>query len=129
MLRGRRRRALAGSSFKSGEIGALRIALTHSIDLSLLIPLLDQIKRLVQPAGIQISARRGREVGEYLKKGEAELGIAAEIDEDWDRLDTWPLFTEDFSSSSRATAGRQIRLRGSATERCCRGTIANTPTG
>ena len=31
-----------------------------------------------------------------LKKGEAELGIAAEIDEEWDRLDTWPLFTEDF---------------------------------
>src|SRR5262249_18348917 len=37
-------RSLA-SSFKSGEIGALRIALTHSIDLSLLIPFLDQIKR------------------------------------------------------------------------------------
>ena len=31
-----------------------------------------------------------------LKKGEAELGIASEIDEDWDRLDTWPLFTESF---------------------------------
>ena len=38
-------RSLA-SSFKSGEIGALRIALTHSVDLSLLIPHLDQIKRL-----------------------------------------------------------------------------------
>ena len=34
------------SSFKSGEVGALRIALTHSVDLSLLIPHLDQIKRL-----------------------------------------------------------------------------------
>src|SRR6266705_1361305 len=34
------------SSFKSGEVGALRIALTHSVDLSLLIPYLDQIKRL-----------------------------------------------------------------------------------
>ena len=37
-----------------------------------------------------------REVEEFLKKGDAELGIAAEIDEEWDRLDTWPLFTEDF---------------------------------
>jgi DNA-binding transcriptional LysR family regulator len=34
------------SSFKSGEVGALRIALTHSVDLSLLIPHLDQIKRM-----------------------------------------------------------------------------------
>src|ERR671931_2857643 len=33
------------SSFKSGEVGALRIALTHSVDLSLLIPFLNQIKR------------------------------------------------------------------------------------
>src|SRR6266576_5498736 len=32
-------RALA-SSFKGGEVGALRIALTHSVDLSLLIPFL-----------------------------------------------------------------------------------------
>jgi hypothetical protein len=31
-----------------------------------------------------------------LKKGDAELGIAAELGQDWDRLDTWPLFTEDF---------------------------------
>src|SRR5205085_1303897 len=31
-----------------------------------------------------------------IKQLEAELGIAAEIDEDWERLDTWPLFTEDF---------------------------------
>src|SRR6202166_5041689 len=35
-------RSLA-SSFKSGEIGALRIALTHSVDLSVLIPFLNQI--------------------------------------------------------------------------------------
>src|ERR1041385_1852071 len=37
-------RSLA-SSFKSGEIGALRIALTHSVDLSLLIPFLNEVKR------------------------------------------------------------------------------------
>src|SRR6266852_2269234 len=35
---------LLASSFKSGEIGALRIALTHSIDLSLLIPHLEEVK-------------------------------------------------------------------------------------
>ena len=36
---------MLAASFKGGEVGALRIALTHSIDLSLLIPHLDQIKR------------------------------------------------------------------------------------
>lgn len=84
------------SSFKSGEVGALRIALTHSVDLSLLIPHLDQIKRLFNRLEFRFLRGNSREVGEFLKKGEAELGIAAEIDEQWERLDTWPLFTEDF---------------------------------
>ena len=84
------------SSFKGGEVGALRIALTHSIDLSLLIPHLDQIKRQFNRLEFRFLRGNASEVGEYLKKGEAELGIAAEIGEDWDRLDTWPLFTENF---------------------------------
>ncbi|BAM90427.1 putative transcriptional regulatory protein, LysR family [Bradyrhizobium oligotrophicum S58] len=88
-------RSLA-SSFKSGEVGALRIALTHSIDLALLIPHLEQIKRQFNQLEFRFLRGNSREVAEYLKKGEAELGIAAEIDESWDRLDVWPLFTEDF---------------------------------
>src|SRR5215813_2769780 len=88
-------RSLA-SSFRSGEIGALRIALAHSIDLALLIPHLDQIKRQFNRLEFRFLRGSGREVGELLKKGEAELGIAAEIDEAWKRLDVWPLFTEDF---------------------------------
>ena len=88
-------RSLA-SSFKSGEIGALRIALTHSIDLALLIPHLNQIKRQFNRLEFRFLRGSSREVAECLKKGEAELGIAAEIDEAWERLDVWPLFTEDF---------------------------------
>ena len=84
------------SSFRSGEVGALRIALTHSVDLALLIPHLDQIKRLFNRLEFRFLRGNSREVGEFLKKGEAELGIAAEISEEWERLDTWPLFTEGF---------------------------------
>jgi DNA-binding transcriptional LysR family regulator len=88
-------RSLA-SSFRSGEIGALRIALTHSVDLSLLIPFLSEIRRKFNRLEFRFLRGTSREIGELLKKGEAELGIAAEIDEAWERLDTWPLFTEDF---------------------------------
>jgi DNA-binding transcriptional LysR family regulator len=88
-------RSLA-SSFKSGEIGALRVALTHSIDLSLLIPFLDQIKRQFNRLEFRFLRGNSREVGEMLKNGEAELGIAAGLDPNWERLDTWPLFTENF---------------------------------
>jgi DNA-binding transcriptional LysR family regulator len=88
-------RALA-SSFKGGEVGALRIALTHAVDLSLLIPHLDQIRRQFNRLEFRFLRGNSSEVAEFLKKGEAELGIAAELGEDWDRLDTWPLFTESF---------------------------------
>jgi DNA-binding transcriptional LysR family regulator len=88
-------RSLA-SSFRSGEIGALRIALTHSIDLALLIPHLDQIRRQFNRLEFRFLRGTSREIADHLKKGEAELGIAAEIDEAWERLDVWPLFTEDF---------------------------------
>jgi DNA-binding transcriptional LysR family regulator len=98
-------RSLA-SSFKSGEVGALRIALTHSVDLSLLIPFLNQVKRQFNRLEFKFLRGNSREVAQMLKKGEAELGIAAEIDEDWDRLDTWPLFTEDF----RLIVSKQNRL-------------------
>jgi DNA-binding transcriptional LysR family regulator len=86
---------LLASSFKSGEIGALRIALTHSIDLAMLIPHLDQIKRQFNRLEFRFLRGSSQEVGDYLRKGEAELGIAAELGSDWDRLDTWPLFTEN----------------------------------
>jgi DNA-binding transcriptional LysR family regulator len=88
-------RSLA-SAFKSGEVGALRIALTDSIDLSLLIPFLNRIKRQFNRLEFRFLRGSSGEVTEFLKKGEAELGIAAELDEEWERLDTWPLFTEDF---------------------------------
>jgi DNA-binding transcriptional LysR family regulator len=98
-------RSLA-SSFKSGEIGALRIALTHSIDLSLLIPFLDQIKRQFNRLEFRFLRGSSQEVAEILKKGDAELGIAAELDQTWERLDAWPLFTEDF----RFVLSRRHRL-------------------
>jgi DNA-binding transcriptional LysR family regulator len=100
-------RSLA-SSFKSGEIGALRIALTHSVDLSLLIPFLNEVRRQFNRLEFKFLRGNSREVGEMLKKGDAELGIAAELDQEWERLDAWPLFTEDF----RLVVNRQHRLAG-----------------
>jgi DNA-binding transcriptional LysR family regulator len=101
-------RSLA-SSFRSGDIGALRIALSHTIDISILIPFLEELKRSFR--GLEFKFMRGTaaEVAEYLKKGEAELAIAAGFDEEWERLDSWVLFTEDFQlviSASNALARR-----------------------
>lgn len=88
-------RSLA-SSFKGGKIGTLRIAIADAVDIALLIPHLDQLKRMFSTLEFKLLRGNSKEIGEYLKKGEAELGIAVEVDRDWDRLDSWPLFTESF---------------------------------
>ncbi len=88
-------RSLA-TSFKSGKVGTLRIAIADAVDLALLIPHLEQLKRLFNALEFKLLRGNSKQIGEYLKKGEAELGIAVEMDNDWDRLDGWPLFTESF---------------------------------
>ena len=88
-------RSLA-TSFKGGKVGTLRIAIADAVDIALLIPHLNQLKRMFNTLEFKLLRGNSRDIGEYLKKGEAELGIAVEIDRDWDRLDSWPLFTERF---------------------------------
>jgi DNA-binding transcriptional LysR family regulator len=48
--------------------------------------------------GLELKLYRGdiAEVLAYLKRGDAELGLAADLGDEWERLDSWPLFTEDF---------------------------------
>jgi DNA-binding transcriptional LysR family regulator len=97
------------SAIKGGKAGALRLAISCSIDASLLVPHLIELSRRFP--GLEFKFKRGtpEELAEFLKKGDAELGIAALAGETWERLDNWPLFTEDFDlvvSASHPLAGR-----------------------
>jgi len=88
-------RSLA-SAIKSGEIGTLRLALSRTIELVPLLCHFEELARLF--AGLDMKLLRGTvpDVVEHLKRGDAELAVAGEIGEEWERLDKWPLFTERF---------------------------------
>ena len=88
-------RSLA-SAIKGGEIGALRLALSRTVGLDLLTRYFCELTRLF--AGLEMKLLRGTatDMVELLKKGDAELAIAGTIEETWERLDKWPLFTEPF---------------------------------
>src|SRR6266581_484629 len=88
-------RSLA-SAIKGGEVGSLRLALSRTISLDLLTRYFSELSRLF--AGLEMKLLRGtaEDLVELLKKGDAELAIAGTIDESWERLDKWPLFTERF---------------------------------
>ena len=84
------------SAIKKGEVGSLRLALSLAIDPSLVTPHVVELGKLFEGLELKLLRGTGAEVLEYLKQGEVELGIASRIGEEWERLDSWPLFTEDF---------------------------------
>jgi DNA-binding transcriptional LysR family regulator len=101
-------RSLA-TAIKKGEVGSLRLALSRTIDPSLVTPHVVELGKLFDGLELKLLRGTGSEVLEYLKQGEVELGIAAKIGDEWERLDNWPLFTEGFQlivNSMHALAAR-----------------------
>jgi len=81
-------------SLKSNEIAPLSIVVSQTINLTLLMPQLNQLSRAYP--GIQLKLKRGDgdEVNRLLRDGGAELAVAGPLAELWDRLDAWPIFEE-----------------------------------
>jgi DNA-binding transcriptional LysR family regulator len=88
-------RALA-EQINDGEVGALKLAVSSSIELGLILSQVNELRRNFD--GIELKILRGTaaQLVEYMKSGEVELAIASSIGEAWDRLDTWKLFDESF---------------------------------
>jgi DNA-binding transcriptional LysR family regulator len=103
-------RSLA-SAIKSGEVGTLRLGLSQTINVEVLIPYLRELNRLFNRFELKLLRGTAGEIVELLKRGEAELAIAADIDQDWERLDRWPLFSEEFGlmfSAKHRLASRSV---------------------
>lgn len=88
-------RSLA-AAIKKGEVGSLRLALSSTIDPGLVTSHVVELGKVFNSLDLKLLRGSASEVLDYLKQGEAELAIAGAFDEEWDRLDQWPLFTENF---------------------------------
>ena len=88
-------RALA-AMINDGEVGSLKIAVSSSIELGLILNEVNELRRSFSEIELKILRGTGPQLVEYLKTGDAELAVAASIGEAWDRLDTWKLFDEPF---------------------------------
>jgi DNA-binding transcriptional LysR family regulator len=101
-------RSLA-STIRSGELGALRLAISRTIAPNLSTAHLLELKRLFQRLEVKLLRGTASEVLQFLKKGEADLAIGSDMPEEWDRIDRWPLFTENLDlilSCNHPLAGR-----------------------
>ena len=88
-------RALA-SMVNDGEVGALKLAVSSSIELGLILPHVSELRKSFSEIELKILRGTGPQIVEYLKSGDAELAVGTSIGETWDRLDSWKLFDESF---------------------------------
>lgn len=83
--------------YQSMESAPLRVGLSKTVPLALIIPSLAELARALPGLELHLYRADADGILEALKAGEIELGIAAQIsDADWDRLDCWHLFEEGF---------------------------------
>ena len=108
-------------SMKKGEVASLRVALSHTFDINLLMPHLNEVRRRFDRLDCRLLRGTAAEVVGLLKNGEAEIGLASDLGEDWDRLDRWPLFTENFillvNAQHRLAQRRSVELKELREER------------
>jgi DNA-binding transcriptional LysR family regulator len=88
-------KALA-AKVKAGAIATLAIGVSLTLDVEILLAALTELQRAF--AGLQLVIRRGggKDVAEWLKNGDIELAFGGPLGETWDRLDSWPMFSESF---------------------------------
>lgn len=82
------------ASMRNDEVVPLSLALSHTIGLKPLEPMLQGLSRIFP--GLQLKLHRGSrsEVADYLKSGTVELAIAGPLGEVWPRLHAFPLFDQ-----------------------------------
>jgi DNA-binding transcriptional LysR family regulator len=88
-------RSLA-DAIKKRAVGSLTIIFSRTVDLEIAAAPLASLQ--AQFGRLQLRLLRGArdEITEALKEGEADLAVAAGLEDAWERLDRWPLFVEPF---------------------------------
>jgi DNA-binding transcriptional LysR family regulator len=113
-------RALA-ATINEGKVGALKLAVSSSIDLRLILPHISELRKNFSEVELKIQRGTGPQILEFLKSGDAELAVGTSIGEAWERLDSWKLFHESFdmvfSRSHRLSNEAAIELEDLKPER------------
>ena len=113
-------RALA-VQVNDGEIGTLKLAISSSIELGLILPHVNALRDHLPDLELRVLRGTGPQLVELLKSGAAELAVAAALAPSWDRLDSWKLYEEPFdlvfSRSHRLANKDQVEVGDLITER------------
>ncbi len=103
-------------SYSQGNMASLRIALSQTIDFDLVAGAIGELEQAF--SDLQLSCHRAAadDVVECLRSGEVEIALAGPIETTWDRLDSWPLFSEDLHVTLRNDHPAAVRSSIDPTE-------------
>jgi DNA-binding transcriptional LysR family regulator len=111
---------LARAYHKEGQ-ATLRIALSRAFDIEPLSPLLVELERAFPRIEINLFRGSPREITDRLRNGEAEIAIAGELTEDWERIESRKLYEQNFGllihKSHRLASEQLVEIRQLAEER------------
>ena len=84
------------TKIKQGEKPTLSLAVARTLEADLFLGALAEMQRSFP--GLQLKLRRGsgHEISEMLKNGEVDLALGGPMNETWERLEAWPMFSETF---------------------------------
>jgi DNA-binding transcriptional LysR family regulator len=81
-------------SLKKGQAEPLRLLLSRTVPLDLVIDQLLEVQRAFPGLELKLLRASAPELLETMKKGDADLMLSGPLAEGWERLDQWPLLTE-----------------------------------
>ena len=84
------------TSIKKGAVAPLSIGLSIAVNIVLLVSFLSELVRVFPGLELRFSRGTNAEVSDRLKKGEVEIAVSGPFADNWDRLESWPLFTEPY---------------------------------
>lgn len=96
------------TSIKKGALAPLSLGLPVTVNIDLVLPFLKELVRAMPGLNLKFVRGTSAEISEHLKKGSVDLAVAPKLPEVWDRLESWPLFTELF----RLVAAKSHRFNG-----------------
>lgn len=83
-------------SYGKAEIAHLRLGLSKTIELRSLGTVLSEMLKAMPDLEFSLSRGTADEVERLLENGEVDVAVTAKDGDGWDRINQWPLFSEEF---------------------------------
>jgi len=96
-------------SYGKSEIAHLRLGLSKTIAIHTLNSVFNEMMRAMPDLEITLFRGTAEEVEQSLENGDFDIAITAKDEEGWDRINQWPLYSEEFVvavSPEHALAGK-----------------------